>query len=95
MVDKIKMSVQNAMVIIGFILTVGISYSAIAGRISANEGLDTRQEVRIDKLEYGAVKAQRERDEARIRGEYQVAALLRIEEWIKDIDEIKFSEGGH
>jgi hypothetical protein len=89
MPDNIKMSLHNAIIIVGFILTVGISYSAIASRISANESLDERQGVRIEKLESGAVRAQSERDEAKIRDEYTVAALNRIEDWIKDIKEIK------
>ncbi|MHC5062164.1 MAG: hypothetical protein ACYTFK_13960 [Planctomycetota bacterium] len=91
MPDNIKVSLNNAIVIVGFILTVGISYSAIASRIGTNESLDDRQGIRIDKLELGAVRAQSERNEARIRDEYTVDSLRRIEEWIKEIDEIRIS----
>ena len=92
MPDNIKLSLHNAIIIVGFILTVGISYSAIASRINTNEKLDESQGVRIEKLEAGAIEAQSERDEAKIHQKYTVDALRRIEVWIREIDEVRIGE---
>ncbi len=94
MPDNIKMSLQNALTIVGAIIAFGIAYSSMAGRAEIGEKNDVKQDERIEKLEYGAHEASKERVEAKTRDEYTVAALSRIEDWIKGIDEIKENNNG-
>ena len=53
MPDKFKMSLQNGLVIAGVILSVGISYSAINGRVEAQENINLAQSVDIKDNEDG------------------------------------------
>jgi hypothetical protein len=89
MSDQVKLSFSNALVVVGLVLSGGITYASLQSRIANGETVDVKQNERIEKLEYGAIEAQSERDEARIRDEYTVDALRRIEEWIKEIDQVK------
>ena len=89
MPDNVKISLSNALVVMGLVLSGGITYASLQSRIANGEDMDFRQDERIEKLEYGAHQAEKERNEARIRDEYTVDALRRIEEWIKELDEIK------
>lgn len=89
MSDTVKMSLNNGLVIIGLVLSGGITYASLQSRIGNGENTDIEQNKRIEKLEFGAHEAEKERDEARIRSEYTVDALRRIEKFIEEIDRIE------
>ena len=88
MPDNVKISLQNALVIVGFILTVGISYSAVAGRIGANDDLDRVQSAEIKALQEQEALSALERQENRIMWRQVRESQVRIELWIKEIDKV-------
>lgn len=86
MSDNIKMSLQNAIVIVGFILTVGISYSAISGRVEANEKIDLVQSQDIKDLKAGEHSAALERQENRLMYKNIQESQARVEAWMSTIE---------
>ena len=89
MPDNVKISLQNALVIVGFILTVGISYSAVAGRIGANDALDEVQSAEIKSLQEQEKLSALERQENRLMWRQVRESQARIELWIKEIDRVE------
>ena len=86
MPDNIRMSLQNGLVIVGVILSVGISYSAISGRLTANEALDLMQSVDIKSLQTGEHNAALERQENRLMYKNIQESQARIEKWMSTIE---------
>jgi hypothetical protein len=89
MPDNVKISLQNALVIVGFILTIGISFSAVAGRIGANEDLDLVQSAEIKSLQEKEVTAALQRQENRLMWQQVMDSQVRIELWIKEIEKVE------
>jgi hypothetical protein len=86
MPDNIKMSLQNGLVIVGVILSVGISFSAITGRIEANEALDFVQGQDIKTLQKNETIAALARQKNTSRFEAIQDSQARIEDWISKIE---------
>jgi hypothetical protein len=86
MPDNIRMSLQNGLVIVGVILSVGISYSAISGRLTANEAMDFVQSHDIKSLQQNEQVAALERQKNTSRYEEIQKSQARIENWISKIE---------
>jgi hypothetical protein len=86
MPDNIRMSLQNGLVIVGVILSVGISYSAITGRIEANEAMDFVQGQDIKVLQKNETIAALARQKNTSRYESIQQSQARIEVWISKIE---------
>ena len=86
MADNIRMSLQNGLVIVGVILSVGISYSAITGRIEANEAMDFVQGQDIKVLQRNEQAAALARQKNTSRFESIQKSQARIEDWISKIE---------
>lgn len=84
--DSIKMSLQNSLVIVGVILSVGISYSAISGRLTANEALDLVQGLDIKSLQKGEHQSALERQENRLMYKNIQESQARVENWMSTIE---------
>ena len=86
MPDNIKISLQNGLVIVGVILSVGISYSANSGRLTANEALDLVQGVDIKSLQQGESRAALERQENRLMYKNIQESIARVENFVSTLE---------
>ena len=86
MSDQVRMSLNNALVVIGLVLSGGIAYGSIQVAHHALSKRVTKAEQKIDNLQDDITDIEKAREADRVRDEYMAQALVRIEEWIKEID---------
>lgn len=93
----VKISLQNAITICGLIIACSVTYSAIASGVKRNYDKNTKQDERLEKVEYGVNQAALERQRNTSRFESIEKSNRRIEAWIQTLNEtevIKYIESG-
>jgi len=86
MSDNVKMSLHNALTIVGLLVACGVSYASIQGRVKQTEIVNNRQDADIISLGEADHRAELERQENRLMYKDIKAANIRIENWISTIE---------